>query len=163
MNARFGLAFLWIIIPVSCLFAQGNKMVELKPIQAQGWNYYYDFQRVNSAYALQIPLQALEDEEINKRFKRYTTYQTFRGFGYLATFIYIISSTSYTQSSDNVFIGMIGASVALDLGFSIAGHSQIRKAIDRYNLLILPRRVGLATLKLPHGNGYGINLSFPIN
>ncbi len=138
---------LFIILSILCLqfheaTAQSYKSVELKPIYKQGWKYYYDFRKVNSPSALQIPLQSLNDEEVNVRFRRYSTMQSLRGIGYFASVIYLISGSSSIQGSGEVFLGILAASVIADITLSITSHHQMKKAIQRYNLLIINKKIG---------------------
>lgn len=139
---------LWVIccliFALSNCKAQSTKSIELKPIQKQGWRYYYDFSPIKSPYALQIPLQGVEDEEINARFKRFSTFQSLRAVCYIASLVYLITNTSSSQSSDEIFLGLFAGALVLDLSFTIASHHQFKKAVDRYNLLILPKTVGHA-------------------
>jgi len=133
------LLFVWfgLMMTTQQALAKSYKTMELKPIQVQGWKYFYDFKRVNSPYALVIPMQSLEDEEINRRLNSYNTLQTLRGLGYLASVLYLISGASSSQSADETFLILFGAAIVADLSFTIIAHHQMRLAIDKYNLSII--------------------------
>lgn len=117
--------------------AQHTRMVELQPIQKVGHRYFYDSRPLGTAFALQIPLQSLKDEEIDQRYNRFVNFQRLRSLGYLASLIYIGTNPNLYTSS-NSFATILLASIAADITFNLISHHQMRKAIDRYNLLILP-------------------------
>lgn len=155
-NRNYTLAIL-ITLTTFNVLAQNTKMVELKPIQVQGHKYFYDFSKVQSPYALQIPLQAVEDEEVNRRFKKFITFQYLRGIGYIASFVYIITAPSY-QYADETFLVIFLSAIAMDISFNLAGHSQIKKAAERYNLLILPKKIGMKVNNRGEKDAWGLTL-----
>lgn len=120
--------------------AQQYRTVELKPIQIQGWKYYYDFKRVNSPFSLEIPLEAIEDDEINNRIRKFKNLQSVRGLGYLGSLVYLASTNANTRSTANTFLGIFAAGIVLDLSFNLLSHRQMKRAVDKYNLAILKKR-----------------------
>ncbi len=60
--------------------AQDTKTFQLKPIHKQGWKYFYGGKKMNSVYALQIPLEALDNTEINERFRKFKKLQVLGGW-----------------------------------------------------------------------------------
>lgn len=63
-----------------------TKTIELKPIHIQGGKYYYNFKKVSGgACGLQIPLESLGDDEINRRYKSFRTMRilAFTGVAYV--------------------------------------------------------------------------------
>jgi hypothetical protein len=117
---------------------QFTKTVTLEPIVKQGWRYYYDNRKVLRPYALQIPLQAVKDDEVDLRFKRFQTYQRLQGIAHLAFLLYVLTSES--RIDFDTFLILYGATIASDLTLEVLSHHQMSKAIDRYNTLILPQR-----------------------
>lgn len=124
------------LIPIS-LFAQRYKTVELKPITKQGWKYYYDLKKVSSPVALEVPLMALNDEEIMKSMKASKSLRSFSALISIAPFIYLFtvpSSNGYTDPT--VFWIILGGTIATQVGLTALSHLKLEKAIDRYNTLI---------------------------
>lgn len=124
---------LLFLIPI-VLFAQRYKTVELKPIAKQGWRYYYDLKRVASPVALEIPLMALNDEEVNQY---YRTSKSLRSAASLVgvvplVFLFTIPATG----DDTTFWLVLGGTLAAQVGITAASHAKLGKAIDRYNTLI---------------------------
>ncbi|MBX2946981.1 MAG: hypothetical protein KF725_14195 [Cyclobacteriaceae bacterium] len=137
MNARIFTCML--VLACSSLYAQRLKTVELKPIYKQGLRYYYDMNRVRTPFALQVPLQSLNDEEINRRYKNFTRLSDVGGLLAFAPLIYILSGTysSGTSFNPNTFLSLLVAAFGLDITLDLFAHHQLRKGIDRYNELIV--------------------------
>jgi hypothetical protein len=67
------------------------KQVQLKPIHYQGSWYYYDGVRLTGgAYGVQVPLMAVEDDQINRRYKKYRTLHTISNLVNLIPLTYLI-------------------------------------------------------------------------
>jgi hypothetical protein len=73
-----GLIVMALFLRTVAAHAQFTKEMPLKPIYKNGWKYFYGGQKMNSAYSLQIPLQSLDDKEINERFKKFKRFQVYR-------------------------------------------------------------------------------------
>lgn len=128
------------------------KQVQLKPIHYEGGRYYYDGVRLmGGTYGVQVPLMAVEDDEVNRRFKKYRTLHTISNLVNLVPLAYLYFLSNNQAGSRQitqqefwlVFGGTIVTSIA---GESIARH-QLNLAIDRYNVLILKpssRSLGLS-------------------
>ncbi len=134
--------------------SQHTRVTELKPIHQEGRWYYYDFKKIDGgAYALQIPLQSLDDAEINRRYK---TFRTLSSFGRVLVFVPIVylltlpKNNGYTYLSPNDFWIIFGTTLAAQLAFEIVAKSHLKKGIDRYNTLILQ----------PSGNSLGAALTY---
>jgi hypothetical protein len=146
--------FLLILVFITLSFsvwAQSTKSIQLKPIFKNGKRYFYDSKRVNSAHALQIPLEALKDDEINKHFNRFKIFQRVRGLAYLPALIYMIYTPINTNSQANTFLGLVAGGVVADITLNNVGHYQMNKAIDLYNIGIMQR--GAIGLRLEKSNG----------
>lgn len=129
-----------------------TKTIELKPISYHGGKYYYGFKRVSGgAYGLQIPLQSLDDEEINHRYKSFKTLRTLGVTFSFIPLVYLFSTAygSHQTYDSKTFWVVWGGSLVAFLTCEITGQIQIRKGIDRYNLLILE----------PSSNSLGISLT----
>lgn len=125
--------------------AQFTKEMPLKPIYKNGWKYFYGGQKMNSVYALQIPLQSLDDKEINERFKKFKTFQVCRVFAYMPALVYLLTNAhfgsgrrGYTTRGINTetFLLLAIGGVAGDLTLKELAHHQMGKAIDIYNMKI---------------------------
>lgn len=130
----------WVVVFILLLpgmvMAQRYKTVELKPIAKQGWRYYYDLKRVASPIALEIPLLALDDEEV---IRYYRASKTLRGAAAAVSFIpliYIITIPASGYLDPTTFWIIFGGTLATQLGLEALGHIKLGKAIDRYNTLI---------------------------
>jgi hypothetical protein len=119
-------------------FSQKFKTIELKPIVRQGGMYYYDLKKVHGgAYGLQIPLQSLNDDEINRRYKTFRTLRVFEGIVATVPAIYIVSISRNQIVNQTEFWTVFGVSIATSLGLELVAHLQIKKGIDRYNTLVI--------------------------
>jgi hypothetical protein len=130
--------------------AQRYRTVELKPIAKQGWSYYYELKKVASPLALQIPLLALDDEEVTRHYRGYSTLVNVAGSLSVVPVIYILTLPSSSYIDETTFWLVIGGTLIAQYSLLIASHSKLRKAIDRYNLLILQ----------PSGHAPGIRLTY---
>src|SRR3954470_3400047 len=84
------LSFFTLIVSLST--AQQTKTTELKGIYHQGLRYYYDLKKVDGgAYGLQIPLQSLNDPEINRRYKSFKTFRTIETVVAFVPIVYLVT------------------------------------------------------------------------
>jgi len=134
------LLFAFLFTAVCSASAQFRKTVELKPIAKRGFNYFYDLKRMRSPYALQMPLLAMENEEINKRYQRFERLSIASDLIVIAPYLFLVSDLNRggiaaMETFFIIFFSSVGASLTLDL----LAHRQLRKGIDRYNqLLVMP-------------------------
>lgn len=147
-NAIFAI-LLTVVSNLVC--AQTTKSLELKPIYRQGSKYFYGDKKVRNGYALQVPLLALEDDEINQRFKNFTTIRKIGRYSYLVPLIYLITisssnrqgQTQINRSKIDTWSAVFWGAVATNIGCNIVSNVQLGKGIDRYNTLIFKNNVGL--------------------
>ena len=159
---------LWI--GTSSAYAQDTKEVTLKPIYKNGWKYFYGGQKMNSAYALQIPLQSLDDKEINARFKKFKKFQAYRILVYIPALVYLFTNAhfgsgrrGYTTRGVNTetFLILVAGGVAGDITFKEFAHQQMGKAIDIYNVKISNKStLGLSFNRLLNQNYPGLTYQF---
>ncbi len=150
--------------------AQFTKEMPLKPIYKNGWKYFYGGQKMNSVYALQIPLQSLDDKEINERFKKFKRFQVYRIFTYIPALAYLLTNArfgsgrrGYTTRGINTetFLLLTIGGVAGDLAFKELAHHQMGKAIDIYNVKISGKStLGLSFNRLLNHNYPGLSYQF---
>jgi hypothetical protein len=128
--------------------AQSTKSIQLKPILKSGKHYFYDNKRLNGAYSLEIPLQSLHDEQINKYFNKFKKFQRSRGLAYLPSLAYMLYQPINTTARANAFLLILAAGILGDITLSNVGHYQMNKAIDLYNISIMQRSaIGLSLEK----------------
>jgi hypothetical protein len=145
VNKAIALLSLFILM-ASYARCQHTQTVELQPIQAVGTKYYYDFKRVNSGYALQIPLQSLHDEEINARYRNYVLLRKIGRYANLVPLIYFAglvlnsNNNTITQAQAETFTYLFLGSLAVNIGMNAASNPQLKSAIDRYNFLIIGKK-----------------------
>jgi len=125
-----------ILLLPATLFAQRYQTIELKPIAKQGWQYYYDLKRVSSPVALEVPLMALNDEEINRHFRAAKSWRYVSGLISFVPFFYLISLPSNGYADPTIFWLVVGGTLASQIGIDVYRHIKLGKAIDRYNSLI---------------------------
>jgi len=150
--------------------AQFTKEIPLKPIYKNGWKYFYGGQKMNSAYALQIPLQSLDDKEINERFKKFKRLQVYRVFVYIPALVYLFTNAHFGSGrrgyntrgvSGETFLVLAVVGVAGDLTFKELAHHQMGKAIDIYNVKISNKStLGLSFNRLLDQNYPGLSYQF---
>jgi hypothetical protein len=129
------ICILMLFIPAT-VFAQRYKTIELKPITKRGWQYYYDLKLVSSPVALEVPLMALNDEEINRHFQ---AAKTLRNVSFAVSFvplIYIFTIPTYGYADPTTFWLIVAGTLVTQLGMDVFRHIKLGKAIDRYNSLI---------------------------
>src|SRR6478736_1876674 len=132
--------FAWIGVSSSC--AQDTKEMPLKPIYKNGWKYFYGDQRMNSPYALQIPLQSLNDKEIDMRYRKFKTFQALRVVAYIPSIVYVLANGNFggrrpTRGiNSETFWLLWGGGLIADFTFNAISHGQMGKAIDIYNVKI---------------------------
>lgn len=157
---------------LACTFsaqAQFTKEIPLKPIYKHGWKYFYGDQRMNSVYALQIPLESLNDEEINERFRRFKRFQVFRVFAYIPAIVYLLTNAHFGGrrgystrgiESETLLLFWVGG-FAADMTFNAMSHHQMAKAIDIYNVKISNKStLGLSFNRLLNQNYPGLSYHF---
>lgn len=150
MNKTSLLLGWFILAAVTSVMAQRYKTVELKPITQQGWKYFYDLKKVSSPAALEVPLLAVDDEEVNRYLK---ASKTWKGVGSALTFIplvYVLSLPRNQYVDPNTFWWIFGATIAAQLGMEAISHVKLGKAIDKYNYIILQ----------PSGQSLGLQITW---
>ena len=109
---------------------------------------------MNSAYSLQIPLESLEDKEIDRHFNRFKNFQRARFFMYVPSYIFLFTSTGHgSQSAADTFLLLLLGGLAGDITCGAIAHRQMGKAIDLYNIAITERSsVGLRLDRISDSN-----------
>jgi len=149
------------------LYAQTSKSIQLKPIYKQGWKYYYDGRKIRTPDALQIPLEAIDDKEINRRYKNYKRLQKFGVLAYLPSLLYLIANShdivgghyrhSTSGEAQRTYLFLVAGGVVGNLTFNALSHHQMAKAIDIYNLNISNKStLGLSINRLHDQNFPGL-------
>jgi hypothetical protein len=132
--ARFIGIFI-LLLPLT-LLAQRYKTLELKPISKQGWQYYYDLKRVSSPVALEVPLMALNDEEVTRYYRASKSFRIASGIVAGAPLIYLLTLPSNGYVDPTVFLYVLGGTFVTQIGLEAIRHIKLGKAINRYNSLI---------------------------
>lgn len=141
-----------LFVVVFALSASGQqyRTVELKPITQQGWKYYYDLKKVSSPVALEMPLLAVNDDEVNRYLKGSKNWSSAASFVTLIPLIYVLTLPRNGYVDPNTFWWIIGGTAAVQLGMTAISHIKLGKSIDRYNILILQ----------PSGRSLGLELTY---
>jgi hypothetical protein len=139
---------LWVNLLIAGLYSTiasaQYKTIELKPIQKHGWQYYYDFRKVSTPEALQIPLLAMEDERIIKYYNTFSGLQLVSGLVFLVPVIYVLYQAGNTYYSSESFWTITIAAVVTSATLQIWSHNRMKLAVERYNMLLLPHPTGRA-------------------
>lgn len=134
--------------------AQQQKTIELKPIHHQGFRYYYGFKKVyGGAKGIQIPLQSLNDDEVNLRYKNFRKFRTAEVAVAMVPAVYLAAnfpSNRRRHFDATSMYTVIGASLVAIIGLDLCAKYQIKKGIDRYNEIILA----------PSSSSVGASLSY---
>jgi hypothetical protein len=148
------LLILPMLILASCIAASGQKYktVELKPITKQGWKYYYDLKKVSSPLALEVPLLAVNDAEVNRYLKASRNWRSAEQFITLVPLIYLLTLPRSQYVDQETFWWIFGGTIAAQLGMEAMSHLKLGLAIDKYNLIILQPTGSL--------NGAGMKLTY---
>ncbi len=136
--------YLGLFLLLLSLSARGQqyRTIELKPIAQEGWKYYYDLKRVSSPVALEVPLLAVNDDEVNRYLKAYKNWSAAAGLVTIIPIVYVLSIPRTGYVDQETFWWVFGGTLAAQLGITAISHIKLGKSIDRYNMLIL-RPTGL--------------------
>ncbi len=138
-----------VVLPLLAA-AQKYKTIELKPITQQGWKYFYDFKKVSSPAALEVPLMAVNDAEVTQYTKAYRNWNAAGAVVTIIPLIYFLSLPKNGYVDPNTFWWVFGGTIAAQLGITAVAHVKLGKAIDKYNMVILQ----------PSGRSLGIELTY---
>lgn len=150
MNKTLVVIFLLVLTSSQTAFSQKYRTVELKPITQQGWSYFYDMNKVSSPLALEVPLLAVKDNEVNRYLRASKNWRTAESFVTLIPLIYILSLPRNQYVDPNTFWWIFGGTLAVQLGMEAITHFKLGKAIDKYNMIILQ----------PSGHSLGLQLTW---
>lgn len=117
--------------------AQQYKTIELKPITQQGWKYYYDLKKVSGPTALEVPLLAVNDQEVTRYLRSYRSWRAAESFITFIPLIYFLSLPRNQYVDPNTFWWIFGGTLAVQLGLEAIAHVKLGKAVDKYNMIIL--------------------------
>lgn len=129
-----------------------TKSIQLKPLGKSGWRYTYGIDRVKSAWSLQVPIEGLNDPEVNKYYNSFLKLQKSRGLAYLPGTVGFIAAVA-TENEDLLFASIIVlyAGIPVDLAICAVSHRRMGKAVDLYNISIAQRAsLGLQTEKIDY-------------
>ena len=136
LTYKSALLFFFLTSSIGTASAQFTKSMTLKPIYKEGWKHFYDTKKVNSAYSLQIPLEAINDRAVNRYFTNFKTFQNLRGLAYIPSLVFLFTNSGSSQQDADTFLYLVLAGLAGDITFNILSQNQMRKAIDIYNVSI---------------------------
>jgi hypothetical protein len=139
------LTTLFIGFTCANLQAQFTKSINLKPIHIQGepafgMKFRYGLKTVKDAYALEIPLIELENEQVSKDYKSFKNFNTAANWVSWAPVFYLAYEIGNAQGgrrfSANNFLAIWTGSLLTAWGLRIGGRVKLRRAINSYNELI---------------------------
>jgi len=131
---------------------QQYKTIELKPITKQGWKYFYDLKKVSGPAALEVPLLAINDQEVNRYLNGYKAWHSAGTFLIFIPAIYVLAAP-HNQSLDyTTFWWVLGGAVVAQMGLEAVAHVKLGKAVDKYNMVIIR----------PEGSLYGPGASITV-
>lgn len=133
---------------------QQYKTIELKPITQQGWRYYYDLKKVSDPVALEVPLLAVNDQEVNRYLSGYRSWHSAGKYLLLVPTIYLLSLPRNNYVDSNTFWWVFGGTLAAQIGLEAIAHVKLGKAVDKYNLVIMRPEGSL------YGPGVRVTITF---
>lgn len=137
MNKTSLLIGSFFLLAAFSVSAQQYRTIELKPITKQGWKYYYDFKKVSTPLALDVPLLAVNDQEVNRYLKASRTWRSAQNIVTLVPLVYLLTLPRQQYVDPETFWWMFGGTIAAQLGMEAVVHAKLGKAVDKYNMLIL--------------------------
>lgn len=140
--------------------AQVTKSIPLKPIYKNGQKYFYGTKKVNSAYSLQIPLEGIDNPEVNRYYNSFKTLQSLRGYAYLPSIIFLVAGNNGSQNEADTFLYLLLGGVVGDITLNLLSHHKMGKAIDIYNISIADR--ASINLQIEHANRDQTLISFGV-
>ncbi|UFH54768.1 hypothetical protein [Spirosoma sp. KNUC1025] len=124
--------------------------------------YFYGGKKLSSPYSLEIPFFELNDPDVSHHFQAFKTLTTLSRLTALVPLAYILLQNNRYNSG--AYWTVYGGSIAASLTLSIIGNSQVSKAVNRYNQMLRPPRVGISVEPVSITNqfatGAGIAWSF---
>lgn len=133
---------------------QQYRTIELKPITQQGWRYFYDMKKVMDPVALEVPLLAVNDQEVNRYLSGYRTWNAVGKYLLLVPTIYLISLPRNNYVDSSTFWWVFGGTLAAQIGLEAIAHVKLGKAVDKYNVVIMRPEASL------YGPGASITIKF---
>ncbi|SFE47426.1 hypothetical protein [Thermoflexibacter ruber] len=139
--------------------AQTTKTVPLRGITVQSDflkdSYYYGTKKLNSSYDLTIPFMEIGDKEVDRLFQSAKTMRTLQTASSLLPLLYFSYALRNTSALYNLapFYWVLGGSLSINIGLGIWGRANIRKAIHRYNELIMIDNTPQAIYAMPQFQG----------
>lgn len=119
--------------------AQNTKSIQLKPIFKSGRKYFYDSKKMVTPYSLEIPLLALNNEEINRNYRQFKTLQSLRGLAYLPGLVWLFAANPNSTNYDEGLFYLLMGGLVVDIGINAISHQKMKQAIDLYNIAIMDR------------------------
>ena len=139
LTPKLTLLFILILSSFGSVFAQFTKSITLKPIFKAGGRYFYDTKKVHNAYSLEIPLQEINNPEVNRYFKSFKTFQKLRGLSYIPVLAFLLTGNLSSQNDFELYTYLLLGGLAGDMTFNLISRGRMSKAIDIYNISIAQR------------------------
>jgi hypothetical protein len=164
-------SILLIILPTQVKSQISNPAArqELKPIVKQGTRYYYDGKKLHNGYSIQVPLEMLNDEAINRSFKKYQNMRRIGRYSYFVPLVYLVAisyppansgGSTINQTQANTGSALLWGAFFSNMGCNYFSNSYLRSGVDRYNQLVLKKNTfGFKVDALP-GNYQQVGLAY---
>ena len=137
----------------------------LRPIEraagssAFGSVYYYGGKRLSSANSLEIPFYELNDPGVNRHYRNFRLSTTVSRIAALLPFVYFLTRQTGVRFNSREYWTIYASSVAVSLGVTVYGNTQINKGVRSYNSLLRQARLGVSMQPLPGSTQTAIGLS----
>jgi len=137
MNKTSVIISLFLVCLSLTAMGQQYKTIELKPITKQGWKYFYDLKKVSSPAALEVPLLAVNDQEVERYLKGYKSWHAAGNFILLVPLIYVLSLPRNHYIDPNTSWIIFGSTIAAQIGLEAIANVKLGKSVDKYNVIIM--------------------------
>lgn len=125
--------------------------------------YYYGGKRLSSPHSLEVPFFELDDPMVNRHYRNYRTWVTVSRLTAVVPLIYVFTRNTSARLNSREYWAIYFGSLGASLAFTLAGNSQVNKAVMRYNQMLRQSRLGFSASPLPMGGlavGLGYSKSF---
>jgi hypothetical protein len=148
---RFLLLFTGALVALPQLaISQRNKTIELKPVYNRGFTFYYDLKKLRTPYALQLPLLSLGDDEATRRYLNFERLKYVSGLVWIAPTIMLLNIDSGSFVSAQQFSLVLLGALAVNLTCNLLAHRQLKKGVERYNIIIVGPSSQIAGLRVSY-------------
>jgi hypothetical protein len=100
--------------------------------------YFYGETKLDNPYALQIPFKSMNDKEVLNGYKNYKLCNSYaQGVHSVALLVFILNRKPFADDPKK-FVYLYGTTFITSFVFRSIGRQKLKKAINRFNSLLIP-------------------------